>query len=642
MSNPYRHGKLYLEGSPESGEDHGSKLVQTSGVYHDTSPHHDHSQYSAHAGYQTVGAAQVTQPFESLGLTASSSAGTQPYSGEPAGFWAGRGERTPYDNPRSTPYQRGAQNFTGYEHQKCEPEYRPADDWYLRMSGASDHDTISSNEVMDSSYQMMESQDFYGDRRSDNGPGRNHTFMTFGGENSESIQASGVYEYAYDFQSDMVGQNLNRNSHQYQRHAQYGDPGQDPRQDPNRYVSEDLTTHKDIVNYQTTGMRGPSDGPKDPSLTSFSYPGNQLDRSQPGATSQEVRSQGYRSRQSTAFNLPSNSFAQDTQRHNEAGKYVPGDGRPYSAGDEYYLRMHIAVGARFDDMAKGLRRTEESILGFIEQEGLFWTREEDDMLRQSMMEDDSLSSDVMNRLIGNGRRFEDEVLERSKALALWDEAAREAARDENAKPRHQQSPASSQRSSSKESQSSRESSAEIKLDTNGRRFWTEDEMTTVEQWKAQNRDTWKGMEELVNLLPDRTPKAIMSWWHSNHRGEGQKKTPWKPEEFTRLKEYVAGHDDWGKGEELKARFPDRGKASCKEKWLADGIPWDEEEDKYLLGIQVQPDTDWAKVAAHTSMKGRSATEAHERQGFVASCRAQGKHAGSLGLPRANSRRSRGK
>ncbi|KAK7721451.1 hypothetical protein SLS63_009565 [Diaporthe eres] len=69
----------------------------------------------------------------------------------------------------------------------------------------------------------------------------------------------------------------------------------------------------------------------------------------------------------------------------------------------------------------GLRRTEESIIAFIEEKGFFWTQEDDDELRESMREDHSLDPEVVDRLVESGKRFEDEVLNRAKALTLWEQ-----------------------------------------------------------------------------------------------------------------------------------------------------------------------------------------------------------------------------
>lgn len=89
--------------------------------------------------YHTVGTVQATEAFESLGLTASSSLGAQPYARGPAAVWGGGAERPPYDRAVSTPYGPVAQNLTGFERRGFEPPYLPADDWWLRMSVANDH-----------------------------------------------------------------------------------------------------------------------------------------------------------------------------------------------------------------------------------------------------------------------------------------------------------------------------------------------------------------------------------------------------------------------------------------------------------------------------------------------------------------------
>lgn len=100
----------------------------------------------AHVSHGTVGTARVTEGFESLGLTTTSSWGAQPAYSEPAltaqttGAWVSSGERPPYDRPGWTPLGPVAQNITGFERPGSEPLYSPADEWWLRVSIANEHD----------------------------------------------------------------------------------------------------------------------------------------------------------------------------------------------------------------------------------------------------------------------------------------------------------------------------------------------------------------------------------------------------------------------------------------------------------------------------------------------------------------------
>lgn len=101
----------------------------------------------AHGSRGTFGTAQVTEAFESLGLTVTSSSwGSQPaYSGpalpaQTTGAWYGGSERPPYDHPEWNPFGSVAANITGFERPGSEPLYSPADEWWLRMSIANAHD----------------------------------------------------------------------------------------------------------------------------------------------------------------------------------------------------------------------------------------------------------------------------------------------------------------------------------------------------------------------------------------------------------------------------------------------------------------------------------------------------------------------
>lgn len=154
MSDTYHHRKHYIEHYPEYEGDDGSKRVQTFAAPQDDSthqyqslrPHLVHNAQQAHGSRGTVGTAQVTEAFESLGLTATSSWGAQSAYSDPAltaqttGAWVGGGERPPYDRPGWTPLGPVAQNITGFERPGSEPLYSPADEWWLRMSVANEHD----------------------------------------------------------------------------------------------------------------------------------------------------------------------------------------------------------------------------------------------------------------------------------------------------------------------------------------------------------------------------------------------------------------------------------------------------------------------------------------------------------------------
>lgn len=423
-------------------------------------------------------------------------------------------------------------------------------------------------------------------------------------------------------------QYANRYKHHHQSHS----PHQDPTQDSNPYLNEGLNTHQGLVNYHTVDMGGLSEGSSEPSLTSFSYWGNRLGPSQPGATSQDQRAQG-RYREHLILPDPSSrSFAPAVPQYHEPERHAPGDEQPYSSCDDYHLRLSLAVGERFCDIAVGLGRTEESVVAFSEQEGLFWTQEEDDVLRESMMEDNSPSCDAMNHLMENGRRFEEEIFKRAKAVALWDEAAREAAQAEIPQPHHLQSPVSSQRSGSVETRSSEESGAEIEQDPEERGpVWTHKEIRILEEWKAQHPNTWKGVG---NLLSGRTYGACTNKWRKIHPEEIRTVKYWRSEEIDRLNEWVAGHDYWPNKKELSVLLPHRDKKACVNRWFSHGKPWTDEEDNYLSSLQVQEDTDWNVVAANTSMqKERSGREAYICYGYLEDCRIQGKSSKSLGRDR---------
>lgn len=93
--------------------------------------------------YQTAGIAPTTQAFRSLGLTSwdAQPGHNQPdYTSQTAGAVGGNYERPPFPDPDSNPYGPVAQNITGFEVPGFEPPYLLADDWWLRMSLASNYD----------------------------------------------------------------------------------------------------------------------------------------------------------------------------------------------------------------------------------------------------------------------------------------------------------------------------------------------------------------------------------------------------------------------------------------------------------------------------------------------------------------------
>lgn len=125
--------------------------------------------HQAHFSHGTVGTAPVTEAFKSLGLTVTSSWRAQPaYSGpalaaQTAGAWVSSGERPPYDRPEWTPLGHVAENITGFEQPGFEPPYSPADEWWLRMSIANEHDL---NKVADTLRRTITSVlNYVGDRR---------------------------------------------------------------------------------------------------------------------------------------------------------------------------------------------------------------------------------------------------------------------------------------------------------------------------------------------------------------------------------------------------------------------------------------------------------------------------------------------
>lgn len=125
--------------------------------------------HQAHFSHGTVETAPVTQAFESLGLSVTSSWGAQSaYSGpvltaQTTGAWVSSGERPPYDRPEWTPLGPVAQNITGFERPGSEPVYSPADEWWLRMSIANEHNL---NKVSNTLQRTLTSVlNYVGDRR---------------------------------------------------------------------------------------------------------------------------------------------------------------------------------------------------------------------------------------------------------------------------------------------------------------------------------------------------------------------------------------------------------------------------------------------------------------------------------------------
>lgn len=125
--------------------------------------------HQAHFSHGTVGTAPVTEAFESLALTVTSSWRAQPaYSGpaltaQTPGAWVSNGERPPYDHPDWTPLGHVAKNITGFERPGSEPLYSPADEWWLRMSIANEHDL---NKVADTLQRTLTSVlNYVGDLR---------------------------------------------------------------------------------------------------------------------------------------------------------------------------------------------------------------------------------------------------------------------------------------------------------------------------------------------------------------------------------------------------------------------------------------------------------------------------------------------
>lgn len=304
------------------------------------------------------------------------------------------------------------------------------------------------------------------------------------------------------------------------------------------------------------------------------------------------------------------------------------DEPPYSAEEECWLRMQVAFGYSFDYMAFKLGRTVESILRFLKNTGIFWTREEDDQLRGVGADENAISHEVMENLTRDGRRFDDEVFARAETLAKWDKAAREVLEAGNSDSDTECPLAGDEYSDEMGNEPGQEVCSEVEPVGTGKtpqKPWTQDEINAVVEWKDRHPNTWKGLE-----LPGRNPKACKSFGNRlDHRNPNIRH--WMPEEVVKLKEWAAGHEHWPTGEVLREQFPGRTIQQCSEKFWRDGDAWTAEEDDYLLGIQVQPDTDWDKVAENTSLqRGRSGTEAQKHYELLIKGKAEGRTVKSLG------------
>lgn len=824
MSGPHRHEKHYLEGSPESGEDHGSKRVQTSGAYHGASSYHDCSQYpapnrtqqpiqpsiqspyqaleehaddsandyadehaddhadehandyaveysdeytdeyteedtddgpddyplhcliedpieqsfenpnrhlyqvsnaqQAHGGYQAVGAAQVTQAFESLGLAATSSSGAQPYAGEPAGVWAGGGERSPYDHdhPGSTPYGRVAQNFTGLEGPGSEPRYSPADDWWLRMSLANDHDLEKVAGTLERSVESVKNyvrihnlrwtpqQD---DQLRERNVGQQFSMPNvmpyLEGRHEDEVLARAKHLAWSDQPAHQSAQAdiVQPDSQHYPMGTQWGRPRPAQASEEIATETKPATTDQKFSSWKPEEVRtlweyvachgpnswegaedwlvgrsrdacrnkyramckaGPGGAVFQPLPDNESGDQEQDDHVSEILTRRDFDSIKFRLAQGHRFSeIVGDRYRNFRQRTIIKFMYSAG-WRPWTPDqDQKLLELHQQAGARWDQISSRLpypqriadevearfeylRRVQNGELPRTNRRLPYFFDEEDDRyirLRaaqgmsfgQMQREEfpDLLPSSVQRRAreigaswsSGDDRRLLDEDLEPGASRDWRSMGQRDKPPREAEVVQIRRNFLRSKEDLSTGAQSSRESSAEIRRDTRERRPWTEDEITTLRAYKVEYPYSW---EEVCERLPGRTLSAIKTWWRFNHPDEHKKITFWEPEEFIILKEYVAGHDKWDL-EELRTLFPHRNQPAIKKKWRLDGIPWSKKEDNYLRGIQVLPDTDWDRVAAHTSMQARSAMEAYIRQDFVARRWALGENVGSLGASR---------
>lgn len=336
------------------------------------------------------------------------------------------------------------------------------------------------------------------------------TPITSGNRYSETMQASDVSEDSETSQHDMVDQDPDQYAYPYH----YCHPCQDPGQDPNQYLNEDSNTHQVQANYQTTKTGGISESPGDPSLNNLHW-GNQLEPSQPGAASQWAVSGGDYN-QYPAFPDPlSSSAAQFAQQHIGSGHSSPRGNPSFSPEDECWLRIRVACGDPFDVMASELRRTEESIIAFIEEKGFFWTQEDDDELRESMREDHSLDPEVVDRLVESGKRFEDEVLNRAKALTLWEVARREAAEASNSRLPQQDPTTGSPPDGPLEPEASQ--GAVMEVGTRNRKplkLWREREFKALEDYVKDHHNDWEDVED---WMPGRSKKECRDKWRHHRR-----------------------------------------------------------------------------------------------------------------------------
>lgn len=181
-----------------------------------------------------------------------------------------------------------------------------------------------------------------------------------------------------------------------------------------------------------------------------------------------------------------------------------------------------------------------------------------------------------------------------------------------------------------ESQSSEDLGAKVEQDSQERGPWEKHEVTILKAWKARNPNTWEG---LGNFLPGRSFHACRRKWRDLGGVEGPRNKEWGAEEFTALKEWVAGHDHWPNEGQMIDHLPLRDKHGWIDKWRRHGKPWTDEENNYLNSLQVREDMDWNEVAANLNasmQRGRSAREAEIRYGYLDDCRARGKKIKSLG------------